>query len=193
MPSRSRWLVGSSMSSSSGCRASSRAIASRLRQPPGERRHALLRVLEPGPRQRHRGARSPSRSPPRRRPGQAGQDHCLRRASCRRRSGPAARSRPTRPRRAVTIPASGVSAPARMRSSVVLPDPFGPTSPTRSPAEIDERQPGEQRPWRRTPSPTSWQLSSSSATQPPSVAAGRPAGARAQRSKPPGSRPAPTC
>ena len=44
------------------------------------------------------------------------------------------------PRRApacsVTLPESGSSWPARMRSSVVLPAPFGPTKPIRSPAWI---------------------------------------------------------
>src|SRR5579883_151774 len=32
-----------------------------------------------------------------------------------------------------TSPSSGSSSPTIMRNSVVLPDPFGPTSPTRSP------------------------------------------------------------
>ena len=45
------------------------------------------------------------------------------------------RSRATRtPRGALTLPASGGSSPAAMRSSVVLPAPFGPISPMRSPA-----------------------------------------------------------
>ena len=34
------------------------------------------------------------------------------------------------------VPVSGVSSPSRSRSSVVLPEPFGPISPTRSPRMI---------------------------------------------------------
>src|SRR4051812_2080487 len=37
----------------------------------------------------------------------------------------------------VTVPASGLSAPARTRSSVDLPTPLGPTRPTRQPGETD--------------------------------------------------------
>ena len=48
--------------------------------------------------------------------------------------GQAARS--TSPRLRWTVPRSGSSRPAAMRRSVVLPAPFGPTSPTRSPSAM---------------------------------------------------------
>src|SRR5689334_11924710 len=38
--------------------------------------------------------------------------------------------------RAARVPADGSSSPPRTRSSVVLPDPFGPTRPTWSPSKI---------------------------------------------------------
>ena len=41
--------------------------------------------------------------------------------------------------------ASGSSSPARIRSSVDLPEPFGPTTPRRSPSAIAEREVGEER------------------------------------------------
>ena len=51
---------------------------------------------------------------------------------------------PNRGRRSacqVTLPASGVSSPAMMRSNVVLPDPLGPTSDTNSPCAMARSMP----------------------------------------------------
>ena len=49
----------------------------------------------------------------------------------------------TSPRRLVTVPASGCSSPARMRSSVDLPPPLGPSTPMRAPAASSRSRPGE--------------------------------------------------
>ena len=53
---------------------------------------------------------------------------------------PAPDSRRSRRCRVCTRPASGSSTPARMRQSVVLPAPFGPTRPIRSPRPIRHEQ-----------------------------------------------------
>ena len=47
----------------------------------------------------------------------------------------------TRPRRCVTSPASATSSPARMRSSVDLPPPFGPITPRRAPGSTSKSSP----------------------------------------------------
>ena len=86
----------------------------------------------------------------------------------RRRRPPAAGTRATSPRRRVTVPASACSTPARMRSSVDLPPPLGPSTPMRAPSAtsrssavedaaaaegLDEPARGEQRDRRRRASP----------------------------------------
>ena len=56
------------------------------------------------------------------------------------------RRRPTRVRRgSSTRPASGGSSPASSRSSVLLPEPFGPTRPMRSPARTSSVTPSKSR------------------------------------------------
>ena len=51
------------------------------------------------------------------------------------------RNATTRPRRWVTSPASATSSPARMRSSVDLPPPFGPITPMRTPGSTSKSSP----------------------------------------------------
>src|SRR5207247_3679573 len=51
------------------------------------------------------------------------------------------RNATTAPRRSVTVPPSGVSSPASIRSSVDLPAPLGPISPTRAPSFISSEAP----------------------------------------------------
>ena len=51
----------------------------------------------------------------------------------------------TRPRRRTTSPASGCSRPARMRSSVDLPPPLGPSTPIREPAASSRSSPSRTR------------------------------------------------
>ena len=59
----------------------------------------------------------------------------------RRCGGLASRSSPS----SVTVPSSGDSKPARMRSSVVLPQPLGPSSAKNSPCRISRETSDERR------------------------------------------------
>ena len=81
-----------------------------------------------------RRARSPSQRPPSRRRGRRRPCPAGRTGSC---SSEAIRT--PRPKR--TSPVSGRSAPVRIRSSVVFPDPLTPTIATRSPVEIVRSMP----------------------------------------------------
>ena len=138
-PSTSRWLVGSSSSSSSGvseqqrararCGAARRPRAARsaVSRPCGEARErdaaeqAVEHVAE-------RGVAGPLVvGPP--------ADELRRgRCACASRSSPWPSSAACRSPARVTAPASGSSTPAMSRSSVDLPSPLRPTTPMRSPA-----------------------------------------------------------
>ena len=151
MPSTSRWLVGSSSSSSSGSRTSSRAMASRFFQPPESVVRRLRFVREAGLAHRHghapvdararRGAWSPSASRrteptsrPARRPGPAARSRCA--GACARR---ACRTRAPRGR-----PGSSAASTCRSRSG-----PRGRRGrPRRRRATGPRRAAPRRRPWR---------------------------------------------
>ena len=130
----SRSLVGSSSTSTFEGLASARASISRPRSPPestrngvracSRREQEILHVADDVFRafRRRRRDRRARRSAPR--------AASSRGRGCRA-PGRASPSRMLAPRR--TVPASGASAPVRRPTSVVLPLPFGPTMPMRSP------------------------------------------------------------
>ena len=170
--SMSRWLVGSSISRTSGLPSSTRAIATRIFHPPESAPTSPSIQASSKPRPREHFARlalervaaevlvlflhlaearedrvhlaglrrdRPSRAAdPRARDGARQAGRCRRsprRARCGRPSPrrPAGSSRSSCGFGNDTTPSSAVSSPAMIRKSVVLPEPFGPTSPTFSP------------------------------------------------------------
>ena len=150
MPSRSRWFVGSSSSSSSGSRTSSRAMASRFFHPPDSFATAASSSSKPDlpstiamrPSISYGSIGSPARAPS---------------STCRTVTSDgnvgSCSTNPKRSRlRTERVPADGSSRPARIRSSVDLPDPLGPMSPMWSPSKIPNDEVLEERARCRRPS-----------------------------------------
>ena len=132
MPARSRWLVGSSSSITSGSQTKASVIASRLRQPPLSAAASAVRSTKPARPEssRNRPSRSFSFTWA---PDSARSKTCrmvspgANRESC---GTYAARAR----LRTASSPVSGSSCPARIASRVDLPAPFGPIRPILSPS-----------------------------------------------------------
>ena len=135
MPSRSRWLVGSSRNSRSGLRASSRAMARRRFQPPESASVRTRAVGEAGAAEGLVDARG-ALEVVEVLAGDGVGDHFGGASGPRERRRPAARSRRACCGAARPMPESGSSCPARISSSVDLPEPFGPMRPRRSPSEM---------------------------------------------------------
>ena len=128
--STSRWLVGSSSSSTSHSPASSPASATRRRCPPlSTVTGASQGMSSSRPRITSRTRASPAQTC-------SGVSPTTARSTVSESSSVSPwSSTPTRtPPRTVTRPASGCCRPASMASRLVLPSPFLPTTPTRSPS-----------------------------------------------------------
>ena len=184
--SMSRWFVGSSISSTSGRPSSTRAIATRIFQPPesAPTSPSIRSSSKPRPCRTSRAWRfervaaevlvlllhlaearedpvhvvGPGRGRPSRAAAPRARGAGRRRGRCRQspRRAPTAPTSLRRPagssRSSVlfgtdTSPSSGDSSPTIMRKSVVLPAPFGPTSPTFSPG-LSWNEASTNRTWR---------------------------------------------
>ena len=133
--SGSRWLVGSSRSSSSAPEATIAAMCTRARSP-GLRRPSG-RCTAAGV-QREGAEQGPRRALVERGLRAQPVDHALVGGQARPASGAARAPRPA----SSTVPAAGTSTPDSTSSSVVLPAPLGPVTATRSPPmqrEVDAR------------------------------------------------------
>ena len=157
MPSTSRWFVGSSRSSSSGSRASSRAMARRFFQPPESVDTAALASAKPA--LPITTAMRPSASwSSRWRAGRAPPQHLPHAWRPARTTGPGHVAEAQPPAHGARARCRAAPGPARIFRSVDLPEPFGPDEPDAVALEDAEGEPLEEG---RAPNalPRSWQLS----------------------------------
>ncbi len=134
----SRWLVGSSSSTSSGSPTSARASATRLLQPP-ESFATAWSAPASGPARPSFAMSSSTRASSSQEPtalavSDKPEEMAARTVAPGANVGICGRKATRRPPRLATLPRSGPSSPARMRSNVDLPAPLGPMSPTRFPS-----------------------------------------------------------
>ena len=137
----------------------STAAPARARASAGRARRRTARRPACGPARARTGSPSCSRRRACAAPPTVDRTRRRRRSACRRRSRPGSRLSRRWSRAAIcrlapsrTVPASGASAPVSRFRSVVLPAPFGPTMPSRSPRRMRSEKSRDDRPCRRSSS-----------------------------------------